>query len=304
MARVVRGIIPLQVETAVLTAMVAYMGLVLVPEPFSKLVAMVLTANLIAYLGVDLFHSLLLGYLEMRNAVARAESFEALSAAGHRFGEKLGPSAARIVVMLVTWGLASAVGSTLRIDQLPGAGLAAANGELAGVELGSASNIRSITVVAGQSVTITGSAAASGTWAAMQSLGSGNGANERDVETAEEEEADPSSRELSRALEAAGRVRPEGAATHHIVAGRAPVAARAREILQKFGIGLNEAENGVYLPRDRFSSNPTGAAVHTRVHTIAYYRAVTRALARATTKQQAIDILRFIARKLESGGYP
>jgi hypothetical protein len=172
------------------------------------------------------------------------------------------------------------------------------------VQLGSASNLGSITVVAGESVTITASAAASGTWVATQSLGNGNGADERDGETAEEEEADPSSRELDRALEAAGHVKPEGAATHHIVAGRAPLAARAREILQKFGIGLNDAENGVYLPRDRFSSNPTGAAVHTRVHTRAYYQAVTAALRRATTRQKAIEILRSIARKLESGGYP
>src|SRR5262249_36152233 len=51
----------------------------------------------------------------------------------------------------------------------------------------------------------------------------------------------PSSRALGTALEEAGFARGEGEAAHHIVAGSADVAAPARAVLQRFGIGINDA---------------------------------------------------------------
>ncbi|MEZ4310031.1 MAG: AHH domain-containing protein [Polyangiaceae bacterium] len=56
----------------------------------------------------------------------------------------------------------------------------------------------------------------------------------------------PSSRALGRALGAAGHARPPGSAAHHIVAGNAPAAAPARAVLEKFGIGINDAANGAF----------------------------------------------------------
>ncbi len=102
-------------------------------------------------------------------------------------------------------------------------------------------------------------------------------------------------RALGRALEAAGEVREAGDAAHHIVAGSAPGAASARATLQRFGIGINDAANGVFL---------RGGA-HAGVHTGDYYAAVDRALSRASTKSEAEKILQSIGQHLRSsGGYP
>lgn len=91
----------------------------------------------------------------------------------------------------------------------------------------------------------------------------------------------PSSRMLGRALEAAGHARPPGSAAHHIVAGGAQRAAPARAVLDRFGIGINDAANGAFLP----------SGVHARIHTNAYYDAVNGALSQATTRQEALQVL-------------
>jgi hypothetical protein len=112
----------------------------------------------------------------------------------------------------------------------------------------------------------------------------------------------PSSRALGRALEAAGHVRAPGSAAHHIVSGSAPEAAQARAVLQKFGIGIDEAVNGVFLPANRAASNPAGAAVHSTLHTNEYYQQVTRMLSAATTRAEAEAALNAIRQALLSGG--
>src|SRR5690606_33279186 len=49
---------------------------------------------------------------------------------------------------------------------------------------------------------------------------------------------------LGENLEAAGQVRPVGSAAHHIVATGARDAEVAREILEEFGIDINDPANG------------------------------------------------------------
>jgi hypothetical protein len=104
----------------------------------------------------------------------------------------------------------------------------------------------------------------------------------------------PSSRALGRALEAAGHARPPGSAAHHIVAGSAPGADVARAVLSKFGIGINEAANGVFLP----------GAQHAALHTNEYYTAVNAALQGATTRQQALNTLQSVGQALQAGKFP
>jgi len=104
--------------------------------------------------------------------------------------------------------------------------------------------------------------------------------------------AAPSSRKLARALEAAGQARPPGAATHHIVAGRAQKAEPARAALERFGIGIDDAANGMFLPSN----------VHQRIHTDAYYKAVNAALTTANTRAEALEALSRIRQRLSSGG--
>ena len=94
---------------------------------------------------------------------------------------------------------------------------------------------------------------------------------------------------------------PETAA-HHIVAGVAPAAQTARDILDHFGIDINSAANGVFLPASSKSPNPTGAAVHSTLHTGEYYTTVNNMLSQATSAEDAIAILQAIASDLKSGG--
>jgi hypothetical protein len=98
----------------------------------------------------------------------------------------------------------------------------------------------------------------------------------------------PASRALGRDLVAAGHVRPAGAAAHHIVAGSAARAGPARAVLERFGIGLNDAVNGVFLPY----------ATHAGVHTNAYYDMVNMALGQAGSKAEAMEVLQAIGRGL------
>jgi len=102
------------------------------------------------------------------------------------------------------------------------------------------------------------------------------------------------SRALGRALESAGHARPPGSAAHHIVAHSARDAAPARGVLQKFGININEAANGVFLP----------SAQHSALHTQEYYTRVNTALTSATTREQAINALQSIGQALQSGTFP
>ncbi len=111
-----------------------------------------------------------------------------------------------------------------------------------------------------------------------------------------------SSKVLGASLEAAGYARLPGHAAHHIVAGNAPAALRAREVLKRFGIGINDAVNGVFLPSSGAVQNIAGAAVHSTVHTNAYYVAVNQTLATASTRAEAELALEAIRRTLLAGG--
>jgi hypothetical protein len=113
-----------------------------------------------------------------------------------------------------------------------------------------------------------------------------------------------SSRALARYLEISGVQRPQGYAAHHIVAGNDPEAEFARGVLKRFGIGINEAVNGVFLPANRATQVIAGKTIHSTLHTDAYYEAVNKALRGATTRQEVIDTLRSIGKALEAGDYP
>lgn len=113
-----------------------------------------------------------------------------------------------------------------------------------------------------------------------------------------------SSRVLGQNLERAGFARPADSAAHHIVAGTARQAAEARGVLQRFGIGINEAENGVWLPKNLSVANSTGAYVHSILHTNEYYSSVNELLAQADTRQEAIESLSYIRQQLLGGALP
>ena len=109
----------------------------------------------------------------------------------------------------------------------------------------------------------------------------------------------PSSKKLRRNLELAGVEVPDYPnAAHHIVAGSAPGAENAREILTKFGIDINDSSNGVFLPTQR---NVVNSAYHPSLHSTEYYEKVDDMLSAATNREEAIEILHEIADQLAEG---
>ena len=125
-------------------------------------------------------------------------------------------------------------------------------------------------------------------------VGGGGGGSGEEATGSDPEAIAPSSRALGRALKTTGQVREAGDAAHHIVAGSARAAAPARAILEKLGIGQNDPANSLFLP----------GAEHAAVHTAEYYEAINKALAGATTKAEAEQILQSIRQRLQSGKFP
>jgi hypothetical protein len=103
-----------------------------------------------------------------------------------------------------------------------------------------------------------------------------------------------SSQALMRALVRLGITRVAETDTHHIVAGGAQRADPARKVLERFGISLDDPANGVFLPETQ----------HDHLHTTAYYEGINRELEAATSRSDAEQILRSIARRLAEGSFP
>jgi len=103
--------------------------------------------------------------------------------------------------------------------------------------------------------------------------------------------------QLRRAMLNAGKEIPPGWHVHHIVPSTDSndYAKQAREILEKWGVDINDAVNGVALPPN----------VHTRIHTRAYQKALFMHLAKAKSRKEVINILKDIGQTLQqTGSYP
>ena len=111
----------------------------------------------------------------------------------------------------------------------------------------------------------------------------------------------PSSKTLRKNMENKGVEEPKYKnAAHHIVAGAAKLANDARNVLKSFGISINDAVNGVFLPTVKGVSD---AMYHTNLHTNNYYNEVNELLQRATTREDVIETLRQIAEQLLNGTF-
>lgn len=83
------------------------------------------------------------------------------------------------------------------------------------------------------------------------------------------------SRKLARNLQRGnpGQVRPQGTDAHHIVACEAAAAHPSRVLIFSVGIGINDADNGVLLPRSASNnvSSMDSASAHQNIHTNTYH---------------------------------
>lgn len=112
------------------------------------------------------------------------------------------------------------------------------------------------------------------------------------------------SKRLARNIErATGIARPDGYATHHIVAGGAKRAKPAQQVLERYGIHIDDAANGVYLPNSIEAARVSGAAYHRGLHSNAYYDKVNLIMEQSTTKEEAISRLADIAADLVQGTF-
>lgn len=136
--------------TAVLWTWTTYMILLAVPEPFSKGLAAVMTASLIAYVGIDTFWNLLVGFKRLVDETDRATTFDELRAAGERYGKTMGRDAARAFAMLAMAALGNtAAGLGAKVSTLPGAVQAAAQAESqVGLTLAAVGEVQTVAVSA------------------------------------------------------------------------------------------------------------------------------------------------------------
>ncbi|NOK38297.1 hypothetical protein HMI49_34375 [Corallococcus exercitus] len=121
-----------------------------VPEPATKGVAAVLSAGLIAYVGIDTFWALIQGFRHLMAESDAALTFDELRGAGERFGKVMGRQAARAFVMLATAAIGS-TGATLgaRLPGLPGAAQAAVRAEAeAGVVYATVGQVETVAIAA------------------------------------------------------------------------------------------------------------------------------------------------------------
>ncbi|MBM7112801.1 AHH domain-containing protein [Archangium primigenium] len=109
------------------------------PEPITKLIAIGLTASLIAYLGTGPVWNLGQGFLRLREDARTARSVGALEDAGHRVGQVLGENGARVVVLVALTALGGKSALAAQGPRLPGFAQAAARARTeAGLELSGA----------------------------------------------------------------------------------------------------------------------------------------------------------------------
>jgi RHS repeat-associated protein len=107
---------------------------------------------------------------------------------------------------------------------------------------------------------------------------------------------------LGAALAAAGKYAQGQQHAHHIVAHSHRLAAISRQILVRFNININSAENGVWLNANGMVFCP--GASHASIHTEVYFTEVERLLLSATTRAEAVAVLNYIAEQLAKGTFP
>ncbi len=107
---------------------------------------------------------------------------------------------------------------------------------------------------------------------------------------------------------ATGKARPDEVAAHHIVASGDRRAFRSQTRLFGWGIAINDADNGVFLPRNRKSVVPSlpDATAHSVLHTDRYYLEVYGRLRVVDVEDRRAGRLelRSIKRELVSGEFP
>lgn len=102
--------------------------------------------------------------------------------------------------------------------------------------------------------------------------------------------------------------RPLETDAHHVVAAEAATAHPSRVLIFAVGVGINDADNGVILPRHKTTAISTmpNASPHQHIHTLVYHTNVIAELYAAddtSDEQEVRGILRSIASRLVNGQF-
>lgn len=116
------------VTTIIGTALV----MLVAPEPITKVIAIALTASLIAYLGTGPVWNLGQGFLRLLDESRDAAGFADLERAGHRFGKVLGDNGARVLVIVALSALGGKSAMAAQGPKMPGFAQAASRAQLEG----------------------------------------------------------------------------------------------------------------------------------------------------------------------------
>lgn len=81
-----------------------------------------------------------------------------------------------------------------------------------------------------------------------------------------------------------------------------PRAKRARDILSRYGIDIDDVDNGVFLPTS--TSTRSKALRHPKLHTTKYYREINERLEAAGNREEALNALNDIKDELLKGTLP
>lgn len=111
---------------------------------------------------------------------------------------------------------------------------------------------------------------------------------------------------LAARLEKAYGARPLGHEAHHVIPKGMKEAAEARNILARNHVGINDLENGIWLPKDSSIANVSTTEIHSKVHTPRAVKLITAEL-REAEKEGGRDGVRralsAIRTKLSEGYY-
>ncbi len=304
---------PERILFAVCSAVVVYLGMWAVPEPISKAVALGVTVVMLVAFGAELLAHVVREWRALVAATAGARTFGEVKEAGQRFGTAIGEDGARVVLVLASLALGRDLHGLLKGLPKPPAGGAVVEAalpggmrlRLPGLKVGApgaaagvvGGEVASIAVV-GDRFVVAMAAGAGSTVGSGAPPGGGGGAASSACAPA------PSSKRLAASMEAAGVKRPPGTDAHHIVAANAELAKDARLVLRRFGVDIDDAANGVFLPSNANIVSPAPGSLHSTVHTNSYYNYVNRALMSARSRADVMAILDRLRQMLLAGTLP
>ncbi|WP_163783016.1 AHH domain-containing protein [Myxococcus vastator] len=132
---------PAALKALVTSAALTLLLTLALPEPVTKVIAVALTAAMVAYLGVVPVWEIGRGFVRLWDDAGTAMSVIELQDIGHRFGRVLGTNGTRVLVLVVMTALGGKNAMAAQGPRLPGFPQAALRAQAeAGFQLGAAMN--------------------------------------------------------------------------------------------------------------------------------------------------------------------